>query len=140
MLSYHNNYHPSSLSIIQRSGCLTKVGGPTSGSFKKCRDWFLYRGTLEDTSKRCLEEGSVPSHPLCEELHRKLPESKSSFVKIKSGKHLVDIWTVSETTQFLCSRYLVICVMLTAVKAGVLSARRMPRKANLDIAPKMHCR
>ena len=88
--------------MSQRSGCLTKVGGPTSGSFKKCRDWFLYRGILEDTSKRCLEEGSVPSHPLCEELHQKLPGSKSSFVKIKSGKQLVDIWTISEINKFLC--------------------------------------
>ena len=38
--------------MLQSSACLTMTGGPES--YSRCRDWFLYQGSLYDTSSSCV--------------------------------------------------------------------------------------
>lgn len=64
-----------------KSRCLTMAGGPEV--YQECRDWFLYRGLLYDTSRSCVTNTEPPSHHLCQRLHSLRPETRNIFTNIK---------------------------------------------------------
>ena len=116
------------------------MGGPSSGSYKPCREWFLYKGTLEDTSQSCLEENSLPSHPLCEKLHHQQPSTSSLHTRIKTGEKTVKDIVNDDIHDNIIIRLNVIRRMLMVAMAGVLSARMELIKVSLDIVQQRSCR
>ena len=69
-----------------RAGCLTEAGGPAE--FKKCRDWFIYRGEMLITSRAC-QNSAPPTNQRCFSLHQELPELRNITSIILAGKEKV---------------------------------------------------
>ena len=68
------------------AGCLTEAGGPEE--FKPCRDWFIYKGDMFDTSKAC-QNSDPPTDKNCYSLHQQLPQLRNITSIILKGKERV---------------------------------------------------
>ena len=58
--------------------------------FKKCRDWFIYRGEMLLNNRAC-QNSDPPTNKKCYSLHQQLPELRNISSIIQSGKEKVEL-------------------------------------------------